>query len=124
MGNSRYKFRAWDIEEKKMFYPHKRNNHLRFYLNISGEFVSGIFDVTDRFELMQYAGIKDRNGKEVYEGDVLAYWEDNDVIGVVVFSKFLFAWLCHSPCGNHEYISEVMPDQVVVAGNIHQNKEE
>lgn len=56
------KFRAWD--GKDMVDVHV--NHSGYRLN---ELLEGI---SDNYELMQYTGLKDKNGVEIYEGDILA----------------------------------------------------
>ena len=58
------KFRAWDTRLKRMFVPD--------YLGLND---GKCFADTQRspldFEVMQYTGLKDRDGIEIYEGDIL-----------------------------------------------------
>ena len=70
MNNRQIKLRAWDGSE--MIYPYGKgfNNIL----------TNG--NILDRFSIvMQYTGLKDKNGKEIYEGDILSKWYSRDLSG-------------------------------------------
>lgn len=76
----------------------------------------------DEVELMQYTGLKDRNGVEIYEGDIVkCKIYSREYIGKVTYAEMLAVWFLTDM---ERSDSELwLCDEKEVVGNIYENPE-
>lgn len=144
MDNREIKFRAWDLLELKMigcetifsiapdgsFIQYAEHGFLHNNLNSPEshkEYLTknGI-EIRDEFVLMQFTGLHDKNGKEVYEHDYNQHGE------VVVFCNECNGWqfalydfptkefiFCHNCEGNFMFQDGI--SEMKIIGNVYEN---
>ena len=129
------KFRAWNKVEKQMILVVELHNY-NPRIDDAEYYVEGIIGESDEryklsfrrnMELMQYTGLKDKNGKEIYEGDIVKINHPQDVtgdftnsIGVVFWWDIEGGWY-HT--NNKGRPPKRMWEYVKVIGNKYENPE-
>lgn len=118
------KFRVWDKDHKYMEYTDK-NLIVSFgdNGNVDATDLSNIYSTCNgmqNFELMQSTGLKDKNGTEIYEGDIVKNIYDE--IYVVKWFDADFH-LEEKYNGGFDYLELYSGDNKKVMGNIYENPE-
>ena len=120
------KFRAWDELDKKMSFWTLNDLIINFGYSELTEKPNVLND-----EFMQYTGLKDKNGKEIYEGDIIQFKRNNEE-----FRRKEIQWINHygqwnfPNLNNNEsnYKKDITPKDILdssweVIGNIYENPE-
>ncbi|WP_286149674.1 YopX family protein [Romboutsia ilealis] len=130
------KFRAWDEEDKRMYCDDKVIVTFSGFLEEVYVRRNSTVDELIDYKLMQYSGIKDIEGKEIYEGDIVEFL-DEEVnyshcgveydefinIGKVIFSHDeLMGWDITNRNMDLEEVWHYR-EYIKVIGNIYENPE-
>ena len=123
------KFRAWDTNNSFMVDEnYSDDDYLLTFNGLTPQLIGIKFDSHDYADveksvLMQFTGLKDINGVDIYEGDLLE-WELANLIMQCIFSDedCAFTLVNTKAPGGAMMNADYMTNYAVI-GNIHQNPE-
>lgn len=116
MDNREIKFRVWDKEDKKMLYY---DTNIVPDITLNGVLIDEKrSNMSYLFILMQYTGLKDKNGKKIFEGDIVR----EKVINVEIIWQV--KWEFNQWIFKNKYNARraFVPKSIKVIGNIFENK--
>jgi len=108
------KFRAWDEKAKKMIYP----TEIMSITSTGQVHIMNICD--DNLIALFFTGLKDKNGKEIYEGDIVG---EEGIVYLVEFEDGMFELAHGTPLIDWIYARERQGLEIEIIGNIHENPE-
>ena len=116
------KFRAWDSDMRVMHSPFTLSEIGEIRRNGGGIGAVAMNYSWDELLWLQFTGLKDKNGREIYEGDIVLYGNDTDP-NPVIFDNQMFC----VPVGTgvHKTHLHIMggENKWEVIGNIYENPE-
>lgn len=111
--------RAWDKEDEEFIYAEPLYGFFP-YVGMAFESTKPFYE---RFVIQQFTGLLDKNGKQIYEGDILGHKKPDEVYYVVI-------WDTKDDLPNGFNLKATYPQyifpyikEIQVIGNIYENPE-
>lgn len=130
------KFRVWSEEDKEY---RTDCNVCKLFNGMTGCPATIYSDEGDRFDIEQYTGLKDKNGKEIYEGDIVerrklisaremavpGWGKDHTEIrrAAVVYEHGMFYGRSITAGIGSDYLQDELETDFEIIGNIHESPE-
>ncbi len=131
--NREIKFRIWDnsgkeylsLQDYQELGAIEVENDGTLTLSPRFRFLTSMMIIPERFVPQQYTGLKDKNGVEVYEGDIVRLIYDNiEHIYQIIFDKEEFDFKAtngeENYGGDFQYLG--CCEEIEVIGNIYENE--
>ncbi len=120
--NDRFKFRVWDKARKR----YTSVNPVFMCIDRHTREIAMPDNGDGQYVIEQCTGLKDKNGRLIYEGDKIRF-EDANAEGVIVFCKgaFCFKWKFATVLLHHvaeDVTGQIDNHDLVIIGNIHEVK--
>lgn len=119
------KFRCWNKDKKRMF-----DSDAGKVESVGFNYPWGFFTGSDDIEIMQYTGLQDRNGKPIYEGDLLTFGDKKRYTVDWFSGGFVYRvlekddeWAYAEKNDPREPIGKIPNGLVEIIGNIYENPE-
>ena len=136
--NREIKFRVYDEDLKKMRYLNGSHDFICFDGKGNGYYHNMQTGLGEWFsDLMQYTGLKDKNGVEIYEGDICKgnRFSDEDDLFIIKYGKYKtkdwkekyisntyqYGWFAEF-IKTKDQVHLVIPNGIKVIGNIYENE--
>ena len=124
------KFRALSEEKKEFVYGHFS---IERYCSMGTDFTIkptvGISIRINRNTLSQFTGLYDKNGKEIFEGDIVKHFNHNEIIREIIFMKGSFGYwageefISYASNYRFEWENSNKSEKIEIIGNIYENPE-
>jgi len=123
---NRFSFRVWDKKQQKCIED--------FFICGEdvwcGNFITGdVSKITEEVILMQSTGLVDKNGKEIFENDIVNRLFDEKLYSTIVFFNGKFGYFCNSRFYKEDTELDfipITPDRakvMTIKGNIYENSD-